>query len=61
MRCSVSISPLQTGSTRSATLKARIAGFKVPKQILLAAELPRNAMGTVQKNPLRQQHAGLFV
>ena len=44
----------------TATLKARIAGFKVPKQILLAPELPRNAMGKVQKNLLRQQHAGLF-
>ncbi|MCZ8072862.1 MAG: malonyl-CoA synthase [Paucibacter sp.] len=44
----------------SATLKSRIAGFKAPKQILLAPELPRNAMGKVQKNLLRQQHAGLF-
>jgi malonyl-CoA/methylmalonyl-CoA synthetase len=44
----------------TAALKARIAGFKVPKQILLAPELPRNAMGKVQKNLLRQQHAGLF-
>ncbi|WP_428504887.1 malonate--CoA ligase [Roseateles sp.] len=47
-------------ATLTAALKARIAGFKVPKQILLAAELPRNAMGKVQKNLLRQQHAGLF-
>jgi malonyl-CoA/methylmalonyl-CoA synthetase len=41
-------------------LKARIAGFKVPKRILVAAELPRNAMGKVQKKLLREQHAGLF-
>jgi len=41
-------------------LKARIAGFKVPKRVLIAAELPRNAMGKVQKKLLREQHAGLF-
>ena len=41
-------------------LKDRIAGFKVPKRILVAAELPRNAMGKVQKKLLREQHAGLF-
>lgn len=41
-------------------LKARIAGFKVPKRILVVPELPRNAMGKVQKKLLREQHAGLF-
>lgn len=41
-------------------LKARIAGFKVPKRILVMPELPRNAMGKVQKKLLREQHAGLF-
>ncbi len=41
-------------------LKARIANFKVPKAIFVAPELPRNAMGKVQKNVLRQQHASLF-
>jgi malonyl-CoA/methylmalonyl-CoA synthetase len=41
-------------------LKDRIAGFKVPKRILIAPELPRNAMGKVQKKLLREQHAGLF-
>jgi len=39
-----------------ATLKERLAGYKVPKRILLADELPRNAMGKVQKNLLRQAH-----
>ena len=39
---------------------ARIANFKVPKAIFVAPELPRNAMGKVQKNLLRQQHAALF-
>ena len=43
-----------------AGLKARIANFKVPKQIFVTAELPRNTMGKVQKNLLREQHKGLF-
>jgi malonyl-CoA/methylmalonyl-CoA synthetase len=43
-----------------ATLKERIANFKVPKQVFVVPELPRNTMGKVQKNLLRQQHQGLF-
>ena len=41
-------------------LKGRIAGFKVPKRVIVVAELPRNAMGKVQKKLLREQYAGLF-
>jgi len=41
-----------------ATLKSEIAGFKVPKRIYFVAELPRNAMGKVQKNVLREQYSG---
>ncbi|WP_295959952.1 malonyl-CoA synthase [Rhodoferax sp.] len=36
-----------------AALKARMANFKVPKHCFVVAELPRNAMGKVQKNSLR--------
>ena len=43
-----------------AQLKASIANFKVPKHLFVVAELPRNAMGKVQKNLLREQHKGLF-
>jgi len=43
-----------------AALKGRIANFKVPKQVFVVNELPRNTMGKVQKNLLRQQHQGLF-
>ena len=43
-----------------AELKAQIANFKVPKRVFVVAELPRNAMGKVQKNLLREQHKGLF-
>ncbi len=42
------------------TLKARIANFKVPKRVFVQNELPRNAMGKVQKNLLRDAHKGLF-
>jgi malonyl-CoA/methylmalonyl-CoA synthetase len=41
-------------------LKKRIANFKVPKQVFVTSDLPRNAMGKVQKNLLREQHQGLF-
>ena len=37
------------------TLKTRIANFKVPKRVHFVAELPRNTMGKVQKNMLREQ------
>ena len=43
-----------------AALKRGIANFKVPKHIFIVAELPRNAMGKVQKNLLRQAHRQLF-
>jgi len=36
-------------------LKSEIARFKVPKRVLFATELPRNAMGKVQKNVLRDK------
>jgi malonyl-CoA/methylmalonyl-CoA synthetase len=42
------------------TLKARIANFKVPKRVFIQSELPRNAMGKVQKNLLRDEHKALF-
>jgi malonyl-CoA/methylmalonyl-CoA synthetase len=39
-------------------LRGEIAGFKIPKRVHVVAELPRNAMGKVQKNVLRQTYAG---
>ncbi len=41
-------------------LKARLANFKIPKRCFVVSELPRNTMGKVQKNLLREQHKGLF-
>ncbi len=43
-----------------ATLKTRIAGYKVPKRVVVVPELPRNQMGKVQKNVLRDEHRRLF-
>jgi len=48
------------GAALIATLKRQIAGFKVPKQVFVEAELPRNQMGKVQKNVLRERFKGLF-
>jgi malonyl-CoA/methylmalonyl-CoA synthetase len=38
-------------------LKRILANFKVPKRCVVVPELPRNAMGKVQKNVLRTQYA----
>jgi len=40
-----------------AALKSEIAGFKVPKRVHFVEELPRNAMGKVQKNLLREKYS----
>ena len=45
-------------ATIIAELKARIANFKVPKRIHFVADLPRNTMGKVQKNVLREKFRG---
>ncbi len=36
--------------------RERLAAFKCPKQVVVVDTLPRNAMGKVQKNLLRQQY-----
>jgi len=41
-----------------AALKGRIANFKVPKRVHVVPELPRNQMGKVQKNLLRERFGG---
>ncbi|AMO21756.1 malonyl-CoA synthase [Ramlibacter solisilvae] len=43
-----------------AALKAQLANFKIPKRCFVVTELPRNTMGKVQKNLLREAHRGLF-
>jgi malonyl-CoA/methylmalonyl-CoA synthetase len=41
-------------------LKGQLANFKIPKRCFVVQELPRNTMGKVQKNLLRDEHKGLF-
>lgn len=48
------------GEAIIAELKAKLANFKIPKRCFVVPELPRNAMGKVQKALLREQHKGLF-
>jgi malonyl-CoA/methylmalonyl-CoA synthetase len=41
-------------------LKERLAGYKCPKRVLFLSELPRNTMGKVQKNMLRETYHDLY-
>ena len=50
---------LKEGAIQSA-LQERLAKFKCPKAVFLRDELPRNTMGKVQKNVLRDQLANTF-
>ena len=43
------------------SLKSQLASYKVPKKIVVIKELPRNTMGKVQKNLLRDEFSRLFV
>jgi malonyl-CoA/methylmalonyl-CoA synthetase len=55
--------PEMTSLTEGAILERlvdRLARFKQPKRVLFVADLPRNAMGKVQKAKLRETYAGLY-
>ena len=41
-------------------LADKLARFKQPKHVAILTELPRNTMGKVQKNVLRETYADLF-
>jgi malonyl-CoA/methylmalonyl-CoA synthetase len=41
-------------------LEQRLAKFKLPKRLIFADELPRNTMGKLQKNVLRDQYVALY-
>lgn len=43
-----------------AALDGRLAKFKMPKRVIFVDELPRNAMGKVQKNILRETYGKLY-
>ena len=43
------------------TIKSQIAKYKHPKRFVIIDELPRNTMGKVQKNLLREQYKDTFL
>ena len=51
--------PLDEAATIAA-LGQRLAKYKLPKRVLTVDELPRNTMGKVQKNLLREQYKTLY-
>jgi malonyl-CoA/methylmalonyl-CoA synthetase len=44
-----------------AACRQQLAPYKAPKRIVFVEELPRNAMGKVQKNLLRERFSALFM
>ena len=54
------VAPGITSETIKSALAGRLAAFKQPKVIFTVEDLPRNAMGKVQKNVLRARYAGHF-
>ncbi len=43
-----------------AALSGQLAKFKLPKRVIILAQLPRNTMGKVQKNLMRDEYRGLY-
>jgi malonyl-CoA/methylmalonyl-CoA synthetase len=43
-----------------AALRQRLANFKLPKRVIFVDDLPRNSMGKVQKNLLRETYGNLY-
>jgi len=48
------------GASITDALADRLARFKQPKHVAILPELPRNTMGKVQKNVLRETYADLY-
>jgi malonyl-CoA/methylmalonyl-CoA synthetase len=42
------------------SLEGRLAKFKMPKRVFIVDELPRNTMGKVQKNILRDTYKDIY-
>ena len=40
--------------------RERVANFKLPKKVIVLDDLPRNVMGKVQKNLLRERYSALM-
>jgi malonyl-CoA/methylmalonyl-CoA synthetase len=50
------LAPEQAQEEIIAAVRPQLAGFKLPRRIFILDELPRNAMGKVQKAVLRERH-----
>ena len=60
LACEVPVVAQIDGEQLISTLKSQLANFKIPKRCFVVQELPRNTMGKVQKNLLREAHKALF-
>jgi malonyl-CoA/methylmalonyl-CoA synthetase len=49
-----------TGAEIVGAIAGQLAKYKHPKQVIFVDELPRNTMGKVQKNLLRETYKGLY-
>ena len=59
----VVVTDKKTAIDEAAVLKAldgQIAKFKMPKRVIFVDDLPRNTMGKVQKNILRETYAAIY-
>jgi malonyl-CoA/methylmalonyl-CoA synthetase len=59
--CALAGAPAPEAAALIAAAREQLAAFKVPKVVFLVAELPRNAMGKVQKAELRRRYAATFM
>ncbi|WP_332682666.1 malonate--CoA ligase [Bosea sp. (in: a-proteobacteria)] len=50
-----------TAASIQKALDQRLAKFKLPKQVFVVGDLPRNTMGKVQKNLLREQYKDIYL
>jgi malonyl-CoA/methylmalonyl-CoA synthetase len=58
--CAVVCGSRRDEAAMIAELRTQLAAFKAPKKIFFVADLPRNTMGKVQKNLLRETYKGAF-
>jgi malonyl-CoA/methylmalonyl-CoA synthetase len=49
-----------SGSILISQIRPKMATYKLPKQVFIIDKLPRNSMGKVQKNMLREQYEDTF-
>ena len=48
------------GAELLAAVKTRLDGFKVPKSVIFADQLPKTSTGKIQKNVVRSDHSGHY-